>query len=210
MGDVSLVLLLRSWNASAPPSPAADGRAMVEAAEAIIRRTLHHWAGGVVLRRGLLDDVAQEALLRIWINRRRCRAETEAGIAAWIATIARCTAVDVLRPDWQMPTISIDFERSWCPSTDDLGQTPRGAALVAELSWTLGETDAEILWYRLVSNQEWSEIGQVLGISWTAARRRYQRAIARLRVVATADPRLNRLLATATRRSEDYDRGAFG
>jgi len=208
MGDISLVLLLRTWTANASGTPAVDAHAMVVAAEAIIHRTLHHWAGGVVLRRGLLEDVAQEALLRVWINRRRCRAETDAGIAAWIATIAKCTAIDVLRPDWRVPTISIDVERAWFPFADTVGDpagdVPRGAALLAELSWTLGETDAEILWHRLVSNQEWAEIGQSLGISWTAARRRYQRAITRLRALATADPCLTRLVATATTRSRDH------
>ncbi|MHB1068781.1 MAG: RNA polymerase sigma factor [Gemmatimonadaceae bacterium] len=210
MGDVSLVLLLRTWTANASPTPAADAHAMVVAAEAIIHRTLHHWAGGLVLRRGLLEDVAQEALLRVWINRRRCRADTDAGVAAWIATITRCTAIDLLRSDWRVPTISIDVECAWNPPADTLGEAPRGAALLAELSWTLGETDAEVLWHRLVSNQEWSEIGQALGISWTAARRRYQRAITRLRALATADPRLIQLLATTTHPRKAPDRDSDG
>jgi len=198
VGDESFLGLLRASAAIVGRESAFAQRAMVVAAEAIVRRTLARWLGGVLVNRGLMDDVVQEVLLRLWINRAKCRAQCEAEAVGWVTAIARCTAADALRPEWRMPTISVEMENAW-PSPADAEDDDAGlAGRIAWLSWTLREQDSAILWHRLVLNQEWRAIGASLGISWTAARRRYQRAIVRLRALAVVDPQLRRMFGGPT------------
>ena len=193
MGDESFLALLRASAATDAGESTFAQRALVVAAELIVRRTLRRWVDGVLLRRGLMDDVVQEALLRLWINRAKCRARSDAEAVGWVMAIARCTAADLLRPEWRMPTISVEIENALRSSAgaddDDTGLAGR----IAWLSWTLREQDSAILWHRLVLGQEWCDVGASLGISWTAARRRYQRAIIRLRALAVLDPEVRRM-----------------
>jgi DNA-directed RNA polymerase specialized sigma24 family protein len=195
VGDESFLALLRASAAIDAQASAIAQRALIVTAEVIVRRTLRRWVDGVLLRRGLMDDVVQEALLRLWINRSRCRAQSDAEAVGWVTAIARCTAADVLRPEWRLPTISVEIENALhTPAStedDDMGLAGR----VAWLSWTLREQDSAILWHRLVLNQAWCDVGASLGISWTAARRRYQRAIVRLRALAVLDPEVRRMFA---------------
>ena len=199
MGDESFLALLRASAATDAGESALAQRALVAAAEVIVRRTLRRWVDGVLLRRGLMDDVVQEALLRLWINRARCRARSDAEAVGWVSAIARCTAADLLRPEWRMPTISVEFENALRAASDAEDDEVGLAGRIAWLSWTLREQDSAILWHRLVLNQEWCDVGASLGISWTAARRRYQRAILRLRALAVLDPEVRRIFSRSTR-----------
>lgn len=168
--------------------PAASARFM-NAAMVVIRRSLGAWANSILVDRGMFDDAAQEAALRVWVNRSRCRATTPDQTAGWIATIARMTAVDQLRAsgprertlDLETATVRALIE----PESD--AEPDASAQRLVELSWSLGRESSELLWSRLVLGQSWAEIGTDRQISWTAARRRYQRAVERLRVLALTD-----------------------
>lgn len=197
MGATSILELVQASASVGTDDCAGVHRAFMAVAECVVRRTLQRWAGGVVVRRGQLEDVTQEALLRVWINRARCRAGSDAEAAGWIATIARFTAVDTLRAAFRMPTISIDVEAPVSLLIESDGESKGPAERLAWLSWALAESDSTVLWHRLVLSQEWREIGTSLGISWTAARRRYQRALSRLRVLALQDPEIRRSFSEA-------------
>lgn len=195
MDNLSLVDLLRgSLNSSGDASPTA--LQFAQAAERIARRTLKSWAGGIVADRGLLDDVVQESLLRIWVNRRRCHAANDGEAAAWMTTIVRCAAIDALRVDKPSGCrfLELDVLDTSLPDRDASDvETPALAKRLAELSWALGDDAVSVLWLRLVLGLEWKEIGDREGVSWTAARRRYQRASKRLRALAISDPTLRHL-----------------
>ena len=195
MSDESFLALLRASAAIDAEASAFAQRALIVAAEVIVRRTLQRWVDGVLLRRGLMDDVVQEALLRLWVNRAKCRAQSDAEAVGWVTAIARCTAADALRPEWRMPTISVEVESALRSSAGAEDDDPGLAGRIAWLSWTLREQDSAVLWHRLVLNQEWCDVGASLGISWTAARRRYQRAVLRLRALAVLDPEVRRRFA---------------
>lgn len=184
MNDDALLVHLRQSLAG----PATAGNDFALAAERVCRSVLRHYCCGLVERRGLLEDVAQEALMRVWAGRRKCKGRTGREVAGWIAAVARCTAVDALRgegPDrLEIDQIVIPTD-AHSPEPSDTGSA---ASIIAELAWSLGTDANEVLWLRLAVGASWQAIGKDLGISWTAARRRYQRAIDRLRVLALAGP----------------------
>jgi RNA polymerase sigma factor (sigma-70 family) len=180
----SLHALLR---ASIDGSSIASSRLMWLATD-VIRRSLRGWAGAIISDRGLLEDVTQEAALRVWVHRLRCRATTDDQVAAWMAAIGRMAAIDLLRASgprhavWLTSDILGDMA-----APDEEERVDPVAATLAELSWSLGSDASELLWCRLVLEQSWKEIGHAHGVSWTTARRRFQRAAARLRVLALRD-----------------------
>lgn len=185
MGDEQLLVhLQRSLEDSANA-----GRDFALAAERICRSTLQRFAGGLAARRGLLDDAVQEALMRVWAKRRTCRGHSAGEVAGWIAAIARCTAIDLLRSDGpercELGGITFLSE----PEHEDSTVQWDAARNLTELAWSLGHDANEVLWLRLVCGDSWQSIGSELGVSWTAARRRYQRAVTRLRILAVAGPK---------------------
>jgi RNA polymerase sigma factor (sigma-70 family) len=185
MANDALDDLLRRAQDDAPVASAQ----FMNAAMVVIRRSLGAWANAILVDRGMLDDVAQEAALRVWVNRRRCRATTHDQTAGWIAAIARMTAIDHLRASGPRERY-LDIETVTLRALVEPGSEAEPDARVqrlVELSWSLGSEASELLWSRLVLGQSWAEIGQDRAISWTAARRRYQRAVERLRVLALTD-----------------------
>jgi RNA polymerase sigma factor (sigma-70 family) len=169
-------------------SPVAERR-FLESAAQIVRRTLGGWHGGLLSQHGLLDDVVQDTLLRAWVHRTQCRATSDAGVAEWLRAIARLSAIDALRAERSQQRIYIDVDTMG--GAEPTSEPSALAVELATLSWTLGSDASEVLWLRLVSGREWAEIGAELGITWTAARRRYQRAIARLRALVISRVQLD-------------------
>lgn len=61
------------------------------------RRFWINWAVKMGVARGDAEDVLQDALLKAWLTRQRCRAATEQEGMAWFAAILRNTALDHIR-----------------------------------------------------------------------------------------------------------------
>ena len=162
---------------------------LIRAAEALIARTQRRYHGGLLGRSGMAEDARQEALVAVWRHFRRCRGTTDAQVAAWIRVIALSSAVDVLRRE-TLSLRSLDDSERWfaerlCMVPDDFADAPSARGLLPEIlsfvDTRFGEPVQRLLWLRLVLGASWEDVGTELGISWTAARRRYQRVVAACR-----------------------------
>lgn len=199
---MSQIELLRALSAAREGRPGAMD-AYLMAAGAWIRERARFWQAGMLVRQGVLDDVVQTALFDIWRHTPTCRAHTEAELRAWLWSVTRYVAIDAHRVNRAagVPTISMDRVPELLlaeTGADDLGASSDAVPLIAHVLGILdrhgGAPMQELMWRRVVREESWEEVGTALGISWTAARRRYQRATAAVRAsllaAAHADPAL--------------------
>lgn len=142
-------------------------------------------------------DLTQDALLKMAVGLPDCRAGTEAQLWAWCRTIARRVVIDWYRKS------SLELERG---AEGDLSEHLRVHGLVgqpghpkadpgtfrSELDQTLGEILLEaqaalspgtqrVLVSRLLYSDTWRAAGSRIDTSRGGAKRRYQRALERLR-----------------------------
>jgi RNA polymerase sigma factor (sigma-70 family) len=131
-----------------------------------------------------LEDVEQETLLHVHCHLGDCRATSDGELVAWVLMVARRAALDVLRRpvDSSGMRSHVDLEGLADPGGVDEDNEPSlEARRLVDAQQFLPELDQELLWRRLVSQESWVEVGASLGLSWTAARRRFQRAQSFLR-----------------------------
>lgn len=131
-----------------------------------------------------LEDVEQDTLLHVHCHLRDCQATSDGALVAWVLMVARRAALDVLRLPAESHGVrspialdSLADERL----ADETEEPSIAARRVVDAQRFLSERDQELLWRRLVSQESWVEVGVSLGLSWTAARRRFQRAQSFLR-----------------------------
>ena len=104
---------------------------------------------------------------------------------AWLLSVAHTPLADALRRegpravalhDARFDSISV---QSFHESIGRRSAASPGLEIllraVVEVSSELSAADAALLWMRLIAEDEWATIGVALGISATAARRRFQR-----------------------------------
>ena len=174
--------------------PHALERFMVEV-HVHVHRYLTRW---LYRRRGwedTADDLAQETLIRIARGLDGCGAVNDAILLEWVRTVTRNVGTDYLRSmrdEWEqrefLRTVdaAVDSElwereiERWEREIIDLGPGIM-LRILREAHATESEDLQVLLWHRLVQGDEWSETGGAVGIPHTAAKRRYQRAQARLR-----------------------------
>ncbi|MBI3568882.1 MAG: sigma-70 family RNA polymerase sigma factor [Gemmatimonadetes bacterium] len=151
----------------------------------IVRRFLvtRFGRGGIV--QPWAEDVEQETLFRVHVHFHACRANSVGGFVAWVLVIARTAALDALRAELpvERDTYRSAIERFADESGAGDDDSPSLAVRVVQAQSLLPPRDAELLWLRVVANRSWVEVGSEMGISWTAARRRFQRAQRFLRSV---------------------------
>ena len=148
-----------------------------------------------------IDDVLQEALVRVVRDLPSCRAETFAEWFTWCSRVAWRAALDeigALAEDAAGHAgVSLDAlpepMTSATPEAPDEGSgaadAEAGAAaggtllarLAVECQSSLGEATATVLWLRLIHGRPWLEIGAAVGMSAGAAKHRFLRALPRLR-----------------------------
>jgi RNA polymerase sigma factor (sigma-70 family) len=185
---VSLVARARSGD------PHALERFLVEV-HVHVHRYLTRW---LYRRRGwedTADDLAQETLIRIARGLDACGAVNDSILLEWVRTVTRNVGTDYLRSmrdEWErrefLRTVdaAVDSElwereiEKWEREIIDLGPGIM-LRILREAHGTESEDGQALLWHRLVQGDEWSETGYAVGIAHTAAKRRYQRAQARLR-----------------------------
>jgi RNA polymerase sigma factor (sigma-70 family) len=126
-----------------------------------------------------LEDIEQEALLHVHCHLGDCRATSDGSLLSWVLMVARRAALDVIREPLESSGVrspgllaSLADEESLQERED----VPIRVRLLVDAQRWLSARDQELLWRRLVSNESWAEVGASLGLSWTAARRRFQRA----------------------------------
>lgn len=141
---------------------------------------------------GWIEDVVQEALLDIVRGYTGCRARTEAEARAWVATIARREVAMLYRREARRAQSYGHLSAAEnFPDTSIDRPTPRVAQSlnsVRDATERLTDAQHHLLWTRLPTAQPWTEVGRELGITPSAAKRRYQRILGRLQTHCRPPP----------------------
>lgn len=133
--------------------------------------------------RDVADDIAQEALIRIATHLHTCRASTTDQLLGWALAVARTRLTDYMRGmrrAVERITEDIPGPAESPGSTHD----PGAAALAAILRRVVRGLPREtriLLELRVQRGESWAEIADALRTTAAAAKRRFQRAQARLR-----------------------------
>jgi RNA polymerase sigma-70 factor (ECF subfamily) len=169
-----------------------SARTLIEAAlngdadsfEMIIRthsRTLFAVAYAILQDRAEAEDVVQEAFVRAWNRRRWMRDPSK--LPAWLTTVARNRACDVLR---RRRTVPLD-EETLLPEMPD-SQTPRDGAAAEELHahmrtalGRLPEQHRTALTLRYIEGMDYLSIERAMGLTNGALRGILGRALAAMR-----------------------------
>lgn len=138
------------------------------------------------------EDIAVETIERVAAAVTRCHAQTDAEVLGWAYQIAGNVAKDHFRSsaarvfllcvvdalDDQEASISTALTDEATPSDEDEAMLVR--AVFAGYD-SLPDSAAELIWHRLTGQPSWAETAALLGTTENGARRRFQRAIHRLR-----------------------------
>ena len=149
-----------------------------EAFEMIIRthsRTLFAIAYGILQNREEAEDVVQDALVKAWKTRWRVRDPDK--FPAWLATIARHRAHDLLR---RRRTISLAPETMEISETEAIDSTALDQQLHSALA-TLPELHRAALTLRYFEEMDYRTIENTLGLTNGALRGILGRELASMR-----------------------------
>jgi RNA polymerase sigma factor (sigma-70 family) len=189
--EVSLIALLGRAR-SAPDAAAADAalRRLIERlyplAERFIARRLTRFRDAD----DIAADVAQESMVRVATAITTCRATTDRELVAWTLVTTQRTSVDMFRsPSSGLAARSLavdldedlDGEREDEDAEDDVSPRRTLLRLASRAYDAVESSTAELLWWRLIRDAEWSEVAEQMATTPAGAKRRYQRAQAALR-----------------------------
>ncbi len=128
----------------------------------------------------MAEDVAQSVFLSLAKNARALRPDTI--LTAWLYRVTRFAAVDHVRRESrreQREQIALDLANM----KSDSPEWPRIERLLDEVLETLEEPDRNAILLRFFQNKSLREVGETLGTSEEAARKRVSRAVEQLREV---------------------------
>lgn len=159
---------------------------VIRSVEPVMRSFIEHRTALIGFDHAFAEDVLQDALLVVSMRAHQCRATTDRAAMRWMLSVAHSTLSTALRRDGPR-RLSLDDERSPIEPAqtfdESIGRRAEASPgleillrLVVDASRALSGSDASLLWMRLIAEEEWGAIGATLGISATAARRRFQRA----------------------------------
>lgn len=173
---------------------ALDG--LLEHVRPILLRDVRDRVRSASATEAVAEELTQEVLLRVAEGLATCRARSEAQLLAWSRTIARHVVIDWRRRRSQEHELRIadslaDPHRRE-PLGGSLGPHELGAHGDAEVDQVLGRILMEaqdalspgtrcVLVSRLLYGDTWRAAGNRAGTSSGGAKRRYQRAVVRLR-----------------------------
>lgn len=147
------------------------------------RRRLH----GVREPEEVAQDLAQEVLIRVAEQITTCRATSEAQMHGWYLTITRHLIIDFLRAPSVRREQTDDVEACEAAAVMRVLQDQDGPGwtlemgLLARAQEQLRPDTQSLLYHRLVESAGWEELGELCGSTPGGAKRRFQRATARLR-----------------------------
>ncbi len=158
-------------------------KASEEAFTALVQRHLN-LVYGTALRHvrssQLAEEVSQSVFLSLAKNARTLRPDTI--LPAWLYQVARRAAIDVVRGEArreQREQIALDLANM----KSDSPEWMRIEGLLDEVLETLEEPDRNAILLRFFQNKSLREVGEILGTSEDAARKRVSRAVEELRTV---------------------------
>lgn len=139
-------------------------------------------------------DLTQEALVRIVLGLEHCRAEADTQIIAWALAIIRNLCVDHFRtahtPAFRLSQlldedacVRDDFLPAWTEGTSPRPGRGRRVLhrVLDEVVETLPAPALRLLRLRVEESMTWNQIARELGLTRSAAKRRFQRIQARVR-----------------------------
>ena len=141
----------------------------------------------------LVDDVVQETGVRIIRHVRKCRASSAGELVSWVLTIAHRESSRALDRHWMRYRAILETDlvhRGDQPG--DLERSKRMRQMAALLSAAyaqLPQGTQKLIYLRLMEGMSWAEVGLQCHCTAAAAKRRYQRALARLRKEVAAQAR---------------------
>lgn len=169
------------------------GAGSAQALDHLLRRVegpLYRYLAGRLLAtpdaEDLARDLCQEALVRAMTSIGRCSFASDGRLMAWVLTIARNVLLDHLREARGRAEVRGDDLWEATASAGPLSGEDSAPPCLLETFITeavadVPETTAELLRLRAVDGMSWKEVAGALGITETAAKRRYQRAQGALR-----------------------------
>lgn len=137
-------------------------------------------------------DLVAETFARAFVERRRCRAQTDAEQAAWLYGIARNLLADWRRRSHveRRALAKLGVERR-ALTEDEYDRIEALAGLGEMIAAGLGQlTDdhCDALRLRIVEEREYADVARALGISEQTARARVSRALGALRRHLSEEP----------------------
>lgn len=159
------------------------GRFCQELRPCLVREVTRRLRGGWT--EDWIEDVVQECLLDVLRGLHGCSANSEVELRAWARAIARRQVAILIHREWPRLESAIPiYTLNDLAESSATDPSPGFAALLAVLAAAADEltpTQSRLLWLRLQADATWREIGADLGITASAAKRRYQRLTASLR-----------------------------
>ena len=133
-----------------------------------------------------IDDVVQNATLDLLRGFPSCRADTVAGVHAWLRTIARRETATLFRGEARRVRLTDPLEAAEGAAQNG-SLPPPAPLLLRQFLDALPAHQHRLLWLRLQLSASWREVGAEMGVPASAAKRRYQRLLHRARGVDLAD-----------------------
>ena len=131
--------------------------------------------------RQLAEDVAQAVFIAL--AQRAASLRRDEPLLAWMLRVTRCAAINALRGQRrrQRHEQKAAAMRPECIAADSEAQWEEVAPLLDEQVLRLGKKDKEAILLRFYERKSLAEVGEALGLSEEAAKKRVQRAVERLR-----------------------------
>jgi RNA polymerase sigma-70 factor (ECF subfamily) len=133
------------------------------------------------------NDLLQDWSLRVLKALPSCRATEDQQLIDWALAVARHTVSQFYRREWPQVAGRVEIDEllaSEFLEHDSASEIDVSTPLRLALRKAYGELSAsaaEVCWLRVIYDASWEEVGDSLGINASAAKRRYQRALVRLR-----------------------------
>ncbi len=135
--------------------------------------------------RQLAEDCTQEVFVKVWRDAKRYE-PARAGVGTWLLTIARNSAIDIVR--WQERRRTEPLDDSWSPgespdSAEIAEATEEGEQIAAALA-ELPAQQLEVLSLAYFDGFSHAEIAERLGLPLGTVKGRIRLALERLRTIA--------------------------
>jgi RNA polymerase sigma factor (sigma-70 family) len=145
----------------------------------LVRSIAPRLAGGWAA--AFAEDVVGDAMVDVLRGFAGCRAGCEGEFRAWIAAIARREIASFFRHEAGRHRLHVSLQ-SGLPLSAPFEEPDEDAGEPdASLTLDLSAAEWNLLRLRIDTSATWSEVGRELGIPATAAKRRYQRLLRRIR-----------------------------
>ena len=135
--------------------------------------------------RDLVDDIVQETGIRIVKHVETCRASSTRELAAWVLAIAHRESIRLLDRNWLRYRAVLEaggrHQVEQAADAEVVSASREVGTLLSEAYDRLPERAQELIYLRLMEGRRWAEIGTEFDTTAGAAKRRYQRALARLK-----------------------------